>query len=340
MNKKTATRKRVFSGIQPTGAVHIGNYLGAIRNWVSMLDEFDCIFCVVDLHAMTSPYDPATFPDSVRETLMVNMAAGLDPERCTLFVQSHVRAHTELTWILGSCASFGELSRMTQFKDKSRQYSENINCGLFTYPILMAADILLYKAQVVPVGEDQTQHLEFAREVCRSFNSRYGETFPEPQPRFGRVTRLMGLDAKAKMSKSLNNYIPLLAEPEEIWSLLRTAATDPARVKRTDPGTPEICNIHTMHLGFSSEDDILWCEEGCRSAGIGCVDCKKRLAKNMSESLAPARDRYKKYRADPDYVTDVMLQGAKRCEQRAQKTMAEVREKTGLTKRSRQHSPE
>ena len=323
-------KKRVFSGIQPSGIVHIGNYLGAIRNWAEMLGDYDCIFCVVDLHAMTVPYEPSEMQENIRETLMVNMAAGLDPERCTLFVQSHVPQHTELTWILNTCAGYGDLSRMTQFKEKSDQHRDHINCGLFTYPILMAADILLYKSQVVPVGEDQTQHLEFAREICRSFNFRFGHTFPEPEPEFGSVTRLMGVDGKAKMSKSLDNYIPLLAEPDEIVSLLSTAATDPARVRRSDPGTPEICNIHTMHVGFSPPDHIDWCEEGCRSAGIGCVECKKCLAANMSEALEPVRKRYKEYLETPDYVSDVMREGARRCRGWAEKTMQEVREKTGL----------
>ncbi len=330
LHREKKMKKRVFSGIQPSGIVHIGNYLGAIRNWVDMLDKYDCIFCVVDLHAMTVPYEPKEMPNCIRETLMVNMAAGLDPERCTLFVQSHVPQHTELTWILNTCAPFGDLARMTQFKEKSRQHRENVNCGLFTYPILMAADILLYKSEVVPVGEDQTQHLEFAREICRNFNARFGETFPEPQPKYTRVRRLMGVGGKAKMSKSLNNYIPLLAEPEEFFSLLRTAATDPARVRRSDPGTPEKCNIHTMHLGFSSQEDIAWCEEGCRTAGIGCVDCKKRLAGNMDHSLAPVRERYKKYADQPDYVEDVMREGARQCTEWAEKTMQEVREVTGL----------
>jgi tryptophanyl-tRNA synthetase len=320
----------VFSGIQPSGIVHIGNYLGAIKNWTTMLDDYDCIFCVVDLHAMTAPYEPTDFQNRIRETLMINMAAGLDPERCTLFVQSHVPQHTELTWILNTCTPYGELTRMTQFKEKSQQNRENVNCGLFTYPVLMAADILLYKATVVPVGEDQTQHLEFAREVCRAFNTRFGDVFPEPQPKFSRVTRLMGLQGKNKMSKSMDNYIPVLASPDEIWQLLSTAATDPARVRRNDPGTPEICNIHTMHLGFSPEDDIAWCEEGCRSAGIGCVDCKKRLAKNMSKTLSPVREKYWQYEDDPDYVTDVIHEGAKKCKARAEQTMQEVREKTGL----------
>ncbi len=323
-------KKRVFSGIQPSGIVHIGNYLGAIRNWVEMLESYDCIFCVVDLHAMTVDYNPDEMQDAIKQTLMVNMAAGLDPEKCTLFVQSHVPQHTELTWILNTCAPYGELSRMTQFKDKSRQHKENINCGLFTYPILMAADILLYKSEVIPVGEDQTQHLEFSREICRAFNSRFGDTFPEPQPKYGRVTRLMGVDGKAKMSKSMDNYIPLLAKPEELWSLLRTAATDPARVKLTDPGTPEVCNIHTMHLGFSDEDDLEWCESGCRSAGIGCVECKKKLAENMSESLAPMRVKYNEYKQSPDLVDEVMFEGAKKCRDMAEMTMEEVRCKTGL----------
>jgi len=327
---KNQKSKIVFSGIQPSGIVHVGNYLGAIRNWVTMLDEYDCIFCIVDLHAMTVPYEPAGMQGRIRDALMLNMAAGLDPERCTLFVQSHVPEHTELTWILSTCAPYGELSRMTQFKEKSEQFTENVNCGLFTYPVLMAADILLYKAEVVPVGDDQTQHLEFAREVCRAFNRRYGGTFPEPQPKYSKVTRLMGLDGKEKMSKSRQNYIAVLAETDEIWSALRTAATDPARVKRDDKGTPDICNIHTMHVGFSPKEDIVWCEEGCRTAGIGCIECKKRLAENMDRTLAPIRDRYKRYQSDPAFVDGVIRSGAEACRERAAKTMEEVRAKVGI----------
>ncbi len=323
-------RKTVFSGIQPTGILHIGNYLGAIQTWATMLEDYHCIFCVVDLHAMTVPYEPAQMKKRTLDAAMVNMAAGLDPERCTLFVQSHVPEHTELTWILGTCAPYGELSRMTQFKEKSDQHRESVNSGLFTYPVLMAADILLYKAQVVPVGEDQTQHLEFVREVSRTFNSRFGETFPEPQPHYSRVMRLMGLDGGAKMSKSLNNYISLLAQPDEIKTMLRGAVTDPARVKRSDPGTPEICNIHTMHQGFSSPQDVAWCEEGCRTAGIGCVECKMRLAENMIRELTPIRKKYDSYVADPDFVQDVLRTGAARCKQQAELTMEEVRRRVGI----------
>lgn len=324
-------RKTVFSGIQPSGGVHIGNYVGAIRNWVKMIEEYDCTFCIVDYHAMTVPYEPDDMRSRVLEAFMVNMAAGLDPERCRFFVQSHVPEVAELCWILMTCAPMGELNRMTQFKDKSAKMDEqSINAGLFTYPVLMAADILLYKAQVVPVGDDQTQHLEFAREVARRFNARYGETFPEPQPLYSEVPRLMGLDGKDKMSKSLNNYISLMARPDEIWAQLRTAATDPARVKRTDPGTPEICNIYTMHQAFSPPADCEWSAHGCRTAGIGCVDCKKRLAENMLEELEPIQDRYQALVDDQANVRDIMREAAARCKAIASATIAEVREKAGL----------
>jgi tryptophanyl-tRNA synthetase len=324
-------RKSVFSGIQPSGVVHIGNYVGALRNWVRMLDGYDCTFCVVDYHAMTVPYEPADMRRRVADTFIINLAAGLDPERCRLFVQSHVPEVAELCWILMNCTAMGDLGRMTQFKDKSSRLQEaHVNAGLFTYPILMAADILLYKAAVVPVGEDQTQHLEFAREVARRFNARFGDTFPEPQPLYSEVARLMGLDGKDKMSKSLDNYLSVLAEPDEAWAKLRTAATDPARVRRSDPGTPEICNIFTMHRAFSPAADVEWSAQGCRTAGIGCVDCKKRLCENMARELAPVREKYRELAADPGRVRSIMADGAARCRAIAQRTMDEVREKVGI----------
>jgi tryptophanyl-tRNA synthetase len=327
---KSSGRKKVFSGIQPSGVVHIGNYVGAIRNWAGMLDTYDCTFCVVDLHAMTVPYEPDDLRQRVFETYALNMAAGLDPERCRLFVQSHVPEVAELCWILMNSAALGDLNRMTQYKEKSERLGGHVNAGLFTYPVLMAADILLYKAEVVPVGEDQTQHLEFAREVTRRFNSRFGETFPEPDGLYSDVPRLMGLQNKEKMSKSLENYISLLDEPDEIWEKLRTAATDPARVRREDPGTPEICNIYTMHRGFSSAEDQQWAAEGCRTAGIGCVDCKKRLAENVSGELTPIRERYMDLVADPDRVAEIMAEAAMSCRAIAQSTMEEVRRKVGI----------
>ncbi len=326
----SSERKKVFSGIQPSGLVHIGNYVGAIRNWAQMLVDYDCTFCVVDLHAMTVPYEPDQMRQRVFETYAINMAAGLDPKRCCLFVQSHRPEVTELCWILMTCAAFGDLTRMTQFKDKSARAQGQVNAGLFTYPVLMAADILLYKASVVPVGEDQTQHLEFAREVARSFNSRFGETFPEPAPLFSDVPRLMGLDGKDKMSKSLDNHISLLDGPDEVWEKLRTAATDPARVRRDDPGTPEICNIFTMHRAFSPEEDVAWSAEGCRTAGIGCVDCKRRLAENMNAELGPIRQRYQELTGSPDKVRQIMAEGAEQARPIARRTLEEVRERTGL----------
>jgi len=323
-------KKRVFSGIQPTGVVHIGNYVGAIRNWAHMLDEYDCIFCVVDYHAMTAPYEPRQMQQRIRETVMINIAAGLDPERCHLFVQSHVPEVTELCWILGTCASIGELGRMTQFKEKSEQFKEFANSGLFTYPVLMAADILLYKAHIVPVGEDQTQHLELAREVCRRFNNRFGHTFPEPEAFHGRVPRLMGLDGKAKMSKSLGNYISLLEEPGSVRSRLRTAATDPARVRRNDPGTPEVCNIFRMHEGFSPPQDIEWSAQGCQTAQIGCIECKERLAENMNKVLTPIRERYNELASQPEAVEEAIRRGTEFCASIAKQTIDEVRRKTGI----------
>jgi len=327
----TTGKKTVFSGIQPSGIVHIGNYVGAIRNWVEMLGRYDCTFCVVDYHAMTVPYEPDQMRRRVADTFLINMAAGLDPERCRLFVQSQVPEVTELCWILMTCAPMGELGRMTQFKDKSRQLDAgSINAALLTYPVLMAADILLYKAQVVPVGEDQTQHLEFSREVARRFNSRFGPTFPEPEPLYSPVRRLMGLDGKDKMSKSLDNYISLLEEPDALWAKLRTAATDPARVRRTDPGTPEICNIFTMHRAFCAPDVIEFAAEGCRTAGIGCIDCKKALAEGMVAALSPIQERYRELAADPDRVREVMADGAEKCRRIARRTIVEVKENAGI----------
>ncbi|KPK65964.1 MAG: tryptophanyl-tRNA synthetase [Planctomycetes bacterium SM23_32] len=323
-------RRSVFSGIQPTGVVHIGNYVGAIRHWAGMLDDYDCTFCVVDLHAMTVPYEPQEMPQKVFETFIINIAAGLDPERCCLFVQSHVPQVTELCWMLMTCSSMGELSRMTQFKDKSEKLGGQVSAGLFTYPVLMAADILLYKAEVVPVGEDQTQHLEFAREAARAFNARFGETFPEPEALFSEVPRLMGLDNKQKMSKSLDNHISLLEDRDEIWAKLSTAATDPARVRRADPGTPEICNIFTMHKAFSPPEDIEWSAHGCRTASIGCLDCKRRVTDNMAAELEPVREKYRELAADPGRVREIMAEGAENARQRARTNLAEARRSAGL----------
>jgi len=322
---------RVFSGIQPTGELHIGNYLGAISNWVTFLDEYECFFCIVDHHATTIAYEPATMPGRIFEAAVANIAAGLDPERCTLFVQSEVPEHTELAWIFNTVTKFGDLSRMTQFKEKSRQHEENVNVGLFTYPVLQAADILLYKASAVPVGEDQVQHIELAREIAREFNSRYAEVFPECQAYLTEAKRIMGLDGESKMSKSLGNTIGLLESPESIWSKLAPAKTDPRRKRRSDPGVPEDCNVYmSYHRYFSPPADLEWVRDGCTGATIGCIECKKRLFANMETVLEPIRERARDLASRPGDVHDILTRGAARARQIAAGVVAEAKSAMGL----------
>ena len=321
---------RIFSGIQPTGEIHIGNYVGAIRNWVQLVDRYECIFCVVDYHAITVDFEVEDLRRKVTETATILVASGLTPERCIVFVQSHVVEHTELAWIFNCITPIGDLERMTQFKEKGRQHRHNINLGLLAYPVLQAADILIYKAGYVPVGEDQVQHVELSREIARKFNVRFGETFPEPQAILSNAPRILGLDGKAKMSKSLNNSIGLLESPKAIWEKLRTAVTDEHRERRSDPGHPELCNIFTMHKVFSKPDQIATCDHGCRTAEIGCIDCKKILYENMMKELTPIQKRVEEINAKPEYIVDVLKSGASRCQGIVDKVMDEVRQKIGV----------
>ncbi|MBD3236702.1 MAG: tryptophan--tRNA ligase [Candidatus Eisenbacteria bacterium] len=324
-------RPFLFSGIQPSGDVHIGNYCGAIRNWVHLLDRYRSIYCIVDYHAMTSEYDPAIMQERIFQAAVANIAAGLDPERCWLFVQSQIPEHTELAWILNTITPMGLLGRMTQFKEKSRRQEENINVGLFSYPVLQAADILLYRAEAVPVGEDQVQHIEFTRDLARKFNLRFEPLFPEPEaivPKSG--ARILGLDGKAKMSKSLGNHVGLLESPEQIWEKLRPAVTDENRKRRSDPGNPLICNIYTIHECFSPPELQEEVATGCREAGIGCIDCKKKLFEQMMRTLDPIRERAESLRAAPDEVRGFLEQSALECRRMATATMGEVRRRTGL----------
>jgi tryptophanyl-tRNA synthetase len=323
-------RPVVFSGIQPSGEIHVGNYLGAVVNWVHLIDQYDSIFSIVDLHALTVEYDPSLLPHRILASAAVNIAAGLDTERATLFVQSHVPEHAELAWYFNTVTPMGELGRMTQFKEKSEQFRQNVNVGLFDYPVLQAADILLYKAQLVPVGEDQVQHIELARDIARHWNRRYGEVFPEPQPLLSAAARVMGLDGKTKMSKSLGNHIPVLEEPAAIRSKLAVAVTDENRKRRSDPGNPDICNVFTMHKGFSTAEQVATIDRECRVAGIGCVDCKKILADNMVERLAPIREKSAELLARPDTLRDVLAAGAARCRAVAAATIDTVRRAMGL----------
>lgn len=321
----------LFSGIQPSGDIHIGNYLGAIRNWVRLLDEYRCIFCIVDYHAITIDYDPAEMQERILRAAIVNLAAGLDPERCLLFVQSEVPEHTELTWIFNTLTPMGLLGRMTQFKDKSRRNEENVNVGLFDYPVLQAADILLYRAEAVPVGEDQVQHVELTRDIARKFNLRFGDFFPEPAavvPKSG--ARIMGLDGQSKMSKSLDNFIGLIEDRDAIWDKLRPAFTDPARQRRSDPGNPLICNIYTLHENFSPPEVQEECATACRQADIGCIDCKKKLFEHMMVELDPIREKAKELETQEQQVGDFIAESTRACRQLARETMKAVREKMGL----------
>lgn len=321
---------RIFSGIQPSGELHIGNYLGAVRNWVQLQHEMESFICIVDLHALTAPYEPADLRRRTREMGVSLLAAGIDPAVCTLFVQSRVPEHTELAWIFNTITPLGELERQTQFKDKaSRQ--ESVNAGILNYPVLQAADILLYKADTVPVGEDQVQHLELSREIARRWNARFGEGFfPEPKARLTPNRRIMGLDGQAKMSKSLGNTIGLLEEPDEIWRKLRPAVTDPARVRREDPGNPDVCNIYSLHKAFSPAATVEHVAAQCRSAGWGCIDCKKVLFESMNAELVPIRSRAAELVANPERVDQALARGAEHAHQIARATMAEVRERMGL----------
>jgi len=321
---------RVFSGIQPSGELHIGNYLGAVQNWVRLQDQHECIFSIVDLHAITQPYDRTGLAQRTLDMGIGLLAAGIDPARTILFVQSHVAEHSELGWILTTVTPLGELERQTQYKDKA-QRQESVPAGLLNYPILQAADVLLYQADLVPVGEDQLQHLELMREIARRWNSRYDDAFfPEPQPQLTSAKRVLGLDGHAKMSKSLGNTIGLLESPEAIWEKLRPAATDPARKTRKDPGNPDVCNVFTIHQGFSPPEIQAHVAQQCRTAGWGCLDCKRVLADHMIAALTPLRERAARLQADPGGVRGLLRAGAERARAIARRTMAEVRRRMGF----------
>lgn len=323
---------RIFSGIQPSGELHIGNWLGAVQNWVNLQRSYESLICIVDLHAITAKYDPDTLSLRTRDMAISLLAAGIDPSQAILFVQSHVPEHSELQWLLNSLTPLGELERMTQFKDKSQRF-ESIPAGLLNYPVLMAADILLYRADLVPVGEDQIQHLELTREIARKWNAEFGrgETFfPEPQPILTEAKRITGLDGQAKMSKSLGNTIGLLDSPEEIWQKLRPAKTDPARVTRKDPGNPEICNIYHLHKYFSPPETVARVADSCRGAKWGCLDCKRVLADNMIATLAPIRERAVRLQEEPGRVDEILAEGAAAARRQASETMREVRDRMGF----------
>ncbi len=322
-------KKRIFSGMQPSGEAHLGNYLGALKRWVELQEEYECIWCIVDDHAITAGGDPKEMPRNVFDLAVSYLAVGLDPARATIFVQSDVHEHTELAWLLNAVTPVGELERMTQYKDKSQRF-ESVPAGILNYPILQAADILVYKADAVPVGEDQRQHLELTREVARRFNAAYGDTFPEPEAMIGEAGKILGLDGEAKMSKSLGNTVGILAEPDEVWARVRTAVTDPQRVRRTDPGRPEVCNVYALHQHFGDAATVADVATQCRAATRGCVDCKRMLSENIAQTFAPFRERAAEFRADPGRVRWILDEGADKARAIASATLDEVRGRMGL----------
>ena len=325
-------KKRIFSGIQPTGKITIGNYLGALKNWVDLQDSYDCVYCVVDLHSLTVRQVPAELRQNTYDLLALYLACGIDPEKSIVFLQSHVSAHAELTWILNTISYIGELNRMTQFKDKSRKHADNINMGLMDYPVLMASDILLYQADLVPIGQDQKQHLELARTLAERFNSRYSETFVLPEgymPKFG--AKIMSLaDPSSKMSKSdenVNGYVTMLDDPDTILRKFRRAVTDSGDCVRYEDAQPGVRNLLTIYSRFSGKS-LAECEAELEGAGYGVL--KTRTAEATIEALRPIQERQRQLVKEKDYLDDLLKQGADKAEKIARKTLSKVYRKVGF----------
>jgi tryptophanyl-tRNA synthetase len=321
--------KRVFSGARPTGKQHLGNYLGAVQNYVKLQEEYECVYCIVDFHALTTLTDTSQIQNNIYEMALDWLAAGIDPKRSIIFVQSHVPEIAELHLLLSMVTPLSWLLRVPTFKEKVKQQPDNVNYGLVGYPVLMTGDIILYKAEVVPVGEDQLPHLEIAREIVRRFNTLLGPTFLEPVAKLTTYPMVVGLDGKDKMSKSLNNHLEISATPEEIMAKLKTAVTDPARVYRKDIGHPDVCNIFKFQESFNSTQ-VADIAEKCKTAQIGCVECKSIVAKEIIKALEPFRQRRAELAANPAYIKDVLQDGAKRAKVIARSTLDETKQRMGL----------
>ena len=326
----------IFSGMRPTGPLHLGNYLGALQNWVGLQQDYDCIYCAVDIHALTTietSEESAQIQPNIQAMVLDWLAAGIDPQRSIVFVQSHVPEVMTLHALLSMVTPMGWLLRVPTFKEKVRQMDEteeSVNYGLVGYPVLQTADIILYKADTVPVGQDQVPHLELAREIVRRFNNRYGDTFPEPQAKLTEDPLIVGLDGRQKMSKSLDNHLELAATPEETARRVMTAFTDPQRITRDIPGRPEVCNVYSLHKIFSPANEVSAVYDECTTAQRGCVDCKRHLASSINNYLEDLRERRREYQQRPDYVRDVLADGAKRARAIARDTIEEVYQKMGL----------
>ncbi len=326
----------IFSGMRPTGLLHLGNYVGALQNWVDLQQDYDCIYCAVDVHALTtveSRSDTEVIRSNIDDMVLDWLAAGIDPERSLIFVQSHVPEVMTLHTLLSMVTPLGWLMRVPTFKEKVRQMDETeetVNYGLVGYPVLQTADIILYKADTVPVGQDQVPHLELAREIVRRFNNTFGDTFPEPQAKLTEAPLLVGLDGQAKMSKTLDNHLDLAAAPEDTAKRLMTAYTDPQRTTRNIPGRPEVCNVYSMHRMFSAPGQVTAVYDECTTAARGCVDCKRELAASINSFLEPMRERRRNYESRPGYVREILHEGGKKAKAIAVQTIEEVYQKMGL----------
>src|SRR6202050_5212026 len=333
MEPSQNTRKRVLSGMRSTGKLHLGNYVGALDNWVRMQDAYECFFCVVDWHALTTDYaDTSEVKQNSVEGALDWRAAGLDPQKSVIFIQSHVPAHAELHLLLSMITPLGWLERVPTYKEQRENIKEKDlgTYGFLGYPVLQAADILMYKADVVPVGEDQVAHVELTREVARRFNGFYGEVFPEPKSLLTPAPKLPGTDGR-KMSKSYGNTI-MLTDPEPVVrQKLKTMVTDPARVRRSDPGNPDVCPVGDLHKIFSSKETIEKVSIGCRSAGIGCIECKGWAADALVQLLSPMQERRKKFEENPRLAWDILEAGSERARKVAAQTMDGVRDAMGMS---------
>jgi tryptophanyl-tRNA synthetase len=332
----TSQRKRVLSGMRSTGKLHLGNYVGALQNWVRMQDQYECFFFIADWHALTTDYaDTSKVKENSLEVLLDWLAAGLDPDRSTLFIQSHIPLHAELHLLFSMITPLGWLERVPTYKEQRENITEKdlTTYGFLGYPVLQAADILIYKGNFVPVGEDQVPHVELTREIARRFNQFYGKpgpVLPEPQPLLTPTPKLPGTDGR-KMSKSYGNTILLTDAEPVVRQKLKTMVTDPARVRRTDPGNPDLCPVGDLHKIFSSQETMAKVNEGCRSAGIGCIECKGWAADALLKVLLPIQERRKKYEENPRLAWDILMTGTAKAAKVAEATMKEVRAAMGTS---------
>lgn len=322
--------KILFSGIRPSGLIHIGNYFGAIKNWVELQNEYQCIFEIVDYHGLTTPFEPQNLKKETLEMAISLLACGIDPNRSILTVQSYIPEQTELAWILSAITPLGMLERMPTYKEKKAQFPDNLNLALLSYPILMAADILTYNAAAVPVGEDQDPHLEFTRFIAERFNKRFGKILTLPKTLKTAASRILGLEGKNKMSKSMNNYLSPFESQEQITEKLQGAFTDPKKIKKGDPGHPEKCNLFSLHQLFSRPELVQTIEKDCSTGDLGCVECKTLLAQNISLYFGEMRNKYEALKQKPEEVQKILEDGATRARAIARKNLAKIREKIGV----------